>query len=255
MKTAKEKTTDELYDDHYYEWQGYGFASEDRSDHKRIIELLENVKKDKILEIGAGLGILLQRINAKEKVGTETNEYALKEGKKRGITMIRNDAEKGLPFEKNSFDVIIMNEVIEHFKKPEPVVKKCFEILKPGGTIVISTPAKSFFAHDLTESHFSEMTFHELRNLVEKYGFTITAHEVSGITFLYPILENVFFKPFRLLRYFFNKKQKNQQAIGAIDSFHSIADSFILRPVNRYRNFLHSIGQQQLLLAKKPRIS
>lgn len=251
MKNPRNKKIDELYDDHYYEWQGYGFYSENRSDHKRIIELLENRKKDKILEIGAGLGILLQRIDAKEKVGTETNDYAIAEGKKRGIKMIKNDAEKGMPFKPNTFDVIIMNEVIEHFKKPKPVLKECYKILKPGGTIIISTPAKSFFAHDLTESHFSEMTQKELRNLVTECGFKFVTQEVSGITFLYPILENVFFKPFRILRYFFGKKKEGEQAVKTIDSFHGFADSFILRPLNRYRSFLISIGQQQLVLAEK----
>ena len=159
------KKNDELYDQHYYQIQGYGFGATDRQDHKRIIELLRKYKTNRVLEIGVGLGILLQRIKAKKKVGTETNEYAIKACKKLGISVIKNDAEKGLPFKDSSFDAIIMNEVIEHFKKPKPVVLDCYRILAPYGKIVISTPAKSFFAHDLTESHFSEMTQKELKSL------------------------------------------------------------------------------------------
>src|SRR3989344_4940264 len=229
------KKNDELYDQHYYQIQGYGFGATDRQDHKRIIELLRKYKTNRVLEIGVGLGILLQRIKAKKKVGTETNEYAIKACKKLGISVIKNDAEKGLPFKDSSFDAIIMNEVIEHFKKPKPVVLDCYRILAPYGKIVISTPAKSFFAHDLTESHFSEMT-----------------QEVNGITFLYPIIENFLYKPFRLLRYFFVKnKIKKTTPISMIDSVHGLADKTILKPLNRYRNFLLSIGQQQLILAEK----
>lgn len=249
---SKSKKTDELYDQHYYQIQGYGFGATDREDHKRIIELLSKYKTNRVLEIGAGLGILLSRINAKVKVGTEVNDYAVKSCKKFGIKVVKNDAEKGLPFKDNSFDAIIMNEVIEHFKKPKPVMLDCYRILSPKGKIIISTPAKSFFAHDLTESHFSEMTLQELRDLTQECGFKIITQEVNGITFLYPIIENFFYKPFRLLRYFFVKNKKEQTTpVTAIDSLHGIADKTILKPLNRYRNFLLSIGQQQLILAEK----
>ena len=244
------KKNDELYDKYYYKIQGYGFGATDRQDHKRIIELLRKYKTNRVLEIGVGLGILLQRIKAKKKVGTETNEYAIKACKKLGISVIKNDAEKGLPFKDSSFDAIIMNEVIEHFKKPKPVVLDCYRILAPYGKIVISTPAKSFFAHDLTESHFSEMTQKELKSLVEECGFKVLTQEVNGITFLYPIIENFLYKPFRLLRYFFVKnKIKKTTPISMIDSVHGLADKTILKPLNRYRNFLFSICQQQLILS------
>lgn len=246
---------DKLYNKKYYQWQEYGFASTTRSDHKRIIRLLNTKKIDNVLEIGCGLGILLTKINAKKKVGTETNDYAISESRKREITVIKNDAEKGLPFKDASFDAIILNEVIEHFRNPEKVLKDCFRILTRKGRIIISTPAKSFFAHNLTESHFSEMTFDELRDLVEGFGLNIITHEVSGITFLYPLLENVFFKPFRIIRYFFTKKQKTPKRIDGvvhtIDSFHSLVDKTILAPINSYRQFLLRLGQQQLILAEK----
>lgn len=249
------KQNEDLYGQEYYQWQGYGFASTTRSDHKRIIELLNTKKINNVLEIGCGLGILLDRINAKKKVGTETNDYAISQSRKLGIKVIKNDAEKGLPFKDGEFDAIILNEVIEHFRKPLPVMRDCYRILAPGGRIIISTPAKSFFAHDLTESHFSEITFDELRDLVKKFNLKIITHEVSGITFMYPILENVFFKPFRIARYFFTKKQKSPKgkatAVDAIDSFHALVDNTILKPTNRYRKFLLRLGQQQLILAEK----
>lgn len=248
----KSKKNDDLYDQHYYQIQGYGFTADDRQDHKRIIELLKRYKTDSVLEIGVGLGILLSRIKARKKVGTETSDYAIKVCKKLGITVIKNDAEKGLPFKDSSFDTIVMNEVIEHFKKPKPVLLDCYRILVPKGKIVISTPAKSFFAHDLTESHFSEMTQKELKKLVEECGFKVIIQEVNGITFLYPIIENFLYKPFRLLRYFFVKnKKENTSPVSMIDSVHGIADKTILKPLNKYRNFLLSIGQQQLIVAEK----
>lgn len=250
MKKRAKKTED-WYDERYYQLQGYGFAATEREDHKRIVELIKAKKTDRVLEIGAGLGILLQMIPAKKKVGTETNDYAIKEGKRRGVEMVKNDAEKGLKFKNNSFDTVILNEVIEHFKKPKPVIKECYRILSRGGKIIITTPNKNFFAHDLTESHFSEMTLKELRNLVEECGFKIITQEVNGISFLYPILEYGFYKPFRMLRYKLVKDRTGGATIDSIDSCHAVADRTILKPINRYRNFLLGLGNQQLVLAQK----
>jgi 2-polyprenyl-3-methyl-5-hydroxy-6-metoxy-1,4-benzoquinol methylase len=39
-----------------------------------------------------------------------------------------------------SFDVVIAAEVIEHLENPRQVAREWFQILKPGGTLVLSTP-------------------------------------------------------------------------------------------------------------------
>jgi len=39
-----------------------------------------------------------------------------------------------------SFDVVIAAEVIEHLENPRKVAREWFQILKPGGTLILSTP-------------------------------------------------------------------------------------------------------------------
>jgi 2-polyprenyl-3-methyl-5-hydroxy-6-metoxy-1,4-benzoquinol methylase len=39
-----------------------------------------------------------------------------------------------------SFGVVIAAEVIEHLENPRQVARKWFQILKPGGTLILSTP-------------------------------------------------------------------------------------------------------------------
>ena len=48
-----------------------------------------------------------------------------------------NDAD-GIPAA--SFDVVIAAEVIEHLENPRKVAREWFQILKPGGTLILSTP-------------------------------------------------------------------------------------------------------------------
>jgi len=238
-----------LYDQKYYEAHEFSFRNEERTDHKRILELLNIKTSDRVLEIGCGFGVLLNKITSKERIGIETNDSAIKECRNRGLSVIQADVEKGLSFKNSSFDIVIMNEVIEHLKKPEFVFKECFRILVPGGKIIITSPARNFWVHDLSGTHFSEMTVKEMRELIEKCGFKVLTQEVCGISFLCPLLENFLFKPFRFLRYILGRKQK--KAVRLIDSCHGLADRTFLRPLAYYRKHFLRLGWNQIVLGQK----
>ena len=59
-----------------------------------------------------------------------------------------------LKYKNNTFDAIVMREVIEHFIFPEKAVKEIYRILKPGGKIIITTPN-----YDSLLLHFIENTY------------------------------------------------------------------------------------------------
>ncbi len=115
-----------LYGQKYYKEYEFGFKAEGRSDHERILELLKVKAQDRVLEIGCGFGVLLKRIPSEKKTGIETNDEAIEECRKRGLSVIKTNAEKGLPFKGSSFDIVIMNEVIEHLKNPILFLKSVF---------------------------------------------------------------------------------------------------------------------------------
>lgn len=239
---------DNLYDQKYYKSHEFGFRAETRSDHKLFLELLQVKPTDRVLEIGCGLGILLSKVPSENKIGIESNDTAVGECKKKGLNIIKADAEKGLPFEDGSFDIVIMNEVIEHLKDPGLVLEECHRVLAPKGRIVVTTPVRSFFVRDLSETHFSEMNTKEIKDLMDKTGFNIIDHRVSGISFLYPFMELFVFKPFRILRY--SRKDK-EKTVNMIDSCNRLAGKTILIPLNRYRKSLFSIGCNQLIFSQK----
>lgn len=105
-----------------------------------------NDKNAKILEAGCGLGRVVKYLSDsgyKNVEGLEINEDS--------VTWLNNmypelKIKQGdvlaMPYDKNSFDVVLSYGVIEHFPKgPQAPVQAMYEILKPGGIAIITIPS------------------------------------------------------------------------------------------------------------------
>jgi 2-polyprenyl-3-methyl-5-hydroxy-6-metoxy-1,4-benzoquinol methylase len=51
-------------------------------------------------------------------------------------------------FGKNSFDVVISTEMLEHVVEWKPVIANMKQVVKPGGVIVITTRSQGFPFHE-----------------------------------------------------------------------------------------------------------
>jgi ubiquinone/menaquinone biosynthesis C-methylase UbiE len=50
-----------------------------------------------------------------------------------------------IPFPENTFDYVVSSEVIEHTPDPFKAIQEMFRVLKPGGTLILSTPNKMWY--------------------------------------------------------------------------------------------------------------
>jgi len=64
-----------------------------------------------------------------------------------------------LPFKEHSFDSIITSEVIEHVPDPKLFITSLLKVLKPNGTLIITTPYKEKIQHSLC-IHCNQSTPH-----------------------------------------------------------------------------------------------
>lgn len=118
---------------------------------RMIIEELNPKLGEKIIDLGCGTGyylFLLSNLYTNlDLYGFDNDQKAMQEAKEilfsKNIKFVTGDLHK-MPFEENSFNKVVMSEVLEHVDNDQQVLKETIRILKPGGLLVVSTPSKNF---------------------------------------------------------------------------------------------------------------
>lgn len=114
-----------------------------RKTFQRYLRRLEEIypEKGKLLDVGTNTGLFVRlAIDAGwEAVGLEPNRWAAEYAKKNyDITLVNKPFDRKA-FPKESFDVVTMWDVIEHFNDPVDQMANVFWYLRPGGVYAFST--------------------------------------------------------------------------------------------------------------------
>jgi SAM-dependent methyltransferase len=95
----------------------------------------------RVLDVGCRAGALTRSyLDGNTVVGVDVDREALAEAARLGIETVWADAQRRLPFEDETFDVVVAGEVLEHLALPQAFVDEAFRLLRPGGTLVGSVP-------------------------------------------------------------------------------------------------------------------
>jgi len=85
-----------------------------------------------------------------------------------------------LPFRDAAFDALFAGELIEHLPDPRPGVAEFRRVLRPGGTLILTTPNRRRLANVVDGSerpyspdHLSELSYDEVRSLLAAEGFEV----------------------------------------------------------------------------------
>jgi SAM-dependent methyltransferase len=109
-------------------------------------------KKLRILEVGSGLGYLTWSLVKADydATGMEVSHTAVQRAKEAfGDHYICADLFDYASVYKESFDIVILTEVIEHVDDPLVFIAAIMKLLRSEGKIIITTPNKSFFPEDI----------------------------------------------------------------------------------------------------------
>lgn len=114
-----------------------------------------NRSNSKFLEIGFGDGLFLEYMKNKkwDVYGIEIEEECVNRLKKIGITNVYAGGIFFRPFEDGNFDLVRMNQTLEHLHDPLKVLQEIKRILKNGGKLIISVPNFNGACHKLFKQH------------------------------------------------------------------------------------------------------
>jgi SAM-dependent methyltransferase len=95
----------------------------------------------RVLDVGCRFGALTRSyLDGNQVTGLDVDRHALDEAARLGIETVWADAEAGLPFDDETFDAVVLGELLEHVRHPAEVVAEARRVLRPGGTLVGSVP-------------------------------------------------------------------------------------------------------------------
>jgi len=143
----------------------------------------------KLLDVGAYIGVFVEVARAAgwDAEGIEPSGWAVGEAQKMGLPVKQGTLGRG-GFPPESFDVVTLWDVIEHFDDPRAEIDRVLRLLKPGGVVVIHTidigsiTAKIMDGHwpFLMEMHIAFFSRATLRAMLEQTGFEYISDRTQG---------------------------------------------------------------------------
>lgn len=163
-----------------------------------------------VLDIGCGTGQLMQELQQFGTIdGIDISVRAVAYCKERGLSPVVASA-SALPFEDNSFDAIVMLDVLEHLEDDNNGAKELVRVLSPKGLVIVTVPAYMFLwgGTDVAVHHFRRYTKKQLIEVLENAGLEINRASYYN-TFLFPPIA-----VFRGLVRFFKIPVESEHTLG-----------------------------------------
>lgn len=106
-----------------------------------ISVIVPYIDKGKILDIGCGRGSLLQWLkNHKwETYGVEINKHAAEDGNREELNIFNGELTDA-NYLSDFFDIVVINQVLEHVYDPQETLREIYRILKPTGLLIVGVP-------------------------------------------------------------------------------------------------------------------
>lgn len=130
----------------------------------------------KILDIGAGRQTI-QRHLPDDSQYISLDYYQTSTGWYHVQPSMYGDGQR-LPIASNSFDTLLLLDVLEHLPLPELCLSEAYRVLKPEGKLIIQVPFL-YPLHDVPLD-FQRWTLYGLRAAANRHGFLITEELIFG---------------------------------------------------------------------------
>lgn len=110
-----------------------------------LIRQYVDLEDRRILDVGCGLGMYVEKLRqfSPHVYGVDVDAEKVVQASQQ-LPNIHLSPAEALPFPDESFDVILLNEVLEHVDDDRATVREAYRCLAPGGQIVIYAPNRLY---------------------------------------------------------------------------------------------------------------
>ncbi|MCR4334659.1 MAG: class I SAM-dependent methyltransferase [Patescibacteria group bacterium] len=185
--------TSSIYSDDYFHGakKTFGYIDYDSDKEPMISTFIKYLKiiekiipnKGKLLDIGAATGFFIKIAKNRGWVveGVELSDFAANKARNKGLDVKTGTLSSG-NFSPESYDVVTIFDVIEHFPDPISEIQIASRILKKGGVLAINTPDTGSFMAKIfgkkwhlivPPEHLHYFNSSNLSTLLEKKGFKV----------------------------------------------------------------------------------
>ena len=150
------------------------------------------------LDLGCGDGRLTRELSAERLTAADISGVALERARERlrAVSLVQLGLDAPLPFADTSFDLVLCAETLEHVRDVQGLLSEARRVLRPGGTLALTTPAhgRATAARalilgwervlDPLSPHLRFFTRGSLRRLTTQMGFEVRSLERERGTLL-----------------------------------------------------------------------
>jgi SAM-dependent methyltransferase len=110
-----------------------------------LIRQFVELRAKRILDVGCGLGMYVSRFRqfSDDVYGVDVDPDKIARASE-WLPNLRVAQAEELPFDSGSFDVILLNEVIEHVDDDRRTIREACRVLAPGGHVIIYAPNRLY---------------------------------------------------------------------------------------------------------------
>jgi SAM-dependent methyltransferase len=152
---------------------------------RRLRELRQLTGPGPILDVGTATGFFLDEAIAEGSFvpyGIELSEYAGRIAREKfGAERIHIGTIETAPFPPGFFSAVAMSDLLEHVPDPDGVLRRAYELLRPGGIAMIMTPDTASLSRRLMGQRWTQFKLEHLfyfspasmRRLAARCGFRV----------------------------------------------------------------------------------
>jgi SAM-dependent methyltransferase len=183
----------QLYQDHFdLENKHWWFISKRKIIKSFLSQQIKDKKNLKILDAGCGPGLMINELSTfGELSAMDISIDAIEFCKTKNKCDLRyGHLPDNVPFENNQFDAIICLDVIEHIEQDKLAVKKLYDLLVPGGVLIVTVPALMLLwsQWDVLNEHKRRYNLNNFKSVLSLNNFEIKKISYYNSLLFIPVL-------------------------------------------------------------------